>query len=193
MHRLRTMTGAAVAGRRLVAWLRGLPRGLYDDLWALPVDPVPAVGRPGAPVWRPVFGMLLALGAGAVALFHVYDLIPHGVGIPAYAVLLAVAQSAALIAGMSLPLYAWWVSLALMLVSVRLAEPALAHHELFPTVPEIALQAGALFLLALRVHPRRAVTALVISLFAVAFSVSFTTQAHDHALDRASSPPSPRW
>lgn len=185
MHRLRTMTGAAVAGRRLVGWLRGLPRGLHDDLWALPVDPVPAVGRPGAPVWRPVFGMLLALGAGAVALFHVYDLIPHGVGIPAYAVLLAVGQSATLIAGMSRPLYAWWVSLALMPVSVRLTEPALAHYEMFPTVPEIALQAGALFLLALRVHPRRAVTALVVSVLAMAFSVSFTTQSHDHALDRA--------
>lgn len=186
MHRLRAMTGAAGAWRRLRERLRGLPRGLYGDLWALPVDPVPAAGRPGAPAWRPVFGMLLALGAGAVALFHVYDLIPHGAGIPLYAVLLAVGQSAALIAGMSRPLYAWWVSLALMLVSLRLAEPALAHDALFPTVPEIALQAGSLFLLALRVHPRRAATALVIALMAVAFSVSFTTGPHDHALDRAS-------
>ncbi|MFH8757797.1 sensor histidine kinase [Streptomyces atroolivaceus] len=177
------MTGA---GGRITAALRGLPRRLYEDLWALPVDPVPAAGRPGAPVWRPVFGMLLALVAGAVALFHVYDLIPHGAGIPAYAVLLAAGQSGALMAGMSRPLYAWWASLALMLVSMRLAEPALAHDDLFPTASETTLQAGALFLLALRVSPRRAVAALVVSLVAGAVSASFTTAPHNHAMDRAS-------
>lgn len=189
MPKVENMTGwagALAAGRRLAAALRRLPRTLREDLWTSPVDPVPAPGRPGAPIWRPVFGMLLATVASAITLFHVYDLIPHGSGIPVYAVLLAVLQSAALISGMARPLYAWWASLGLMVVSVRLAEPVLGPDELFPwTMPEIALQSGALFLLALRVQPRRAVTALVVSLLTGLAATSFATQAHNYALDRA--------
>ncbi|MFD4691408.1 sensor histidine kinase [Streptomyces sp. NPDC058463] len=178
--------GAGAAGRRLAAALRRLPRTLREDLWTSPVDPVPPPGRPGAPIWRPVFGMLLAVVASAITLLHVYDLIPDGSGIPVYAVLVAVLQSAALISGMARPLYAWWASLGLMVVSVRLAEPVLGPDELFPwTMPEIALQSGALFLLALRVQPRRAVTALVVSLLTGLAASTFATQAHNYALDRA--------
>lgn len=151
MSKLSAMTGAAGAGRRLAVRLRRLPRTLYEDLWASPVDPLPAPGRPGSPVWRPVFAMLLVLAAATVTLFHVYDLIPPGAGVPASVVLFAVLQSATLIAGLSRPLYAWWVSLVLMVVSVRLSEPVLPPTDAFPAVPDIALQSGALFLLALRV------------------------------------------
>ncbi|WP_326696612.1 histidine kinase [Streptomyces sp. NBC_01754] len=186
MPELSAMAGAARAGRRLVTGLRALPRRLYEDLWAAPVVPVPAPGQPGAQVWRPVFGMLLALAAASVALGHVYDLVPSGAGIPAYTVLFAVLQSVTLVAGMSRPLYAWWASLVLMVVSVRLSEPVLSPDALFPTAPETALQSGALFLLALRVRPRRAGTALVVSLLALALSAQFTTQAHNHSLDRSS-------
>lgn len=185
MSKLSAMTGAAGAGRRLVVRLRRLPRTLYEDLWASPVDPLPAPGRPGSPVWRPVFAMLLALAAATVTLFHVYDLIPPGAGVPASVVLFAVLQSATLIAGLSRPLYAWWVSLVLMVVSVRLSEPVLPPADAFPAVPDIALQSGALFLLALRVPPRRAATALVVSLVTGALAAAYHTQRHDHALDRA--------
>lgn len=186
MPKLSGMTGAAEAGRGLAARVRAFPRRLYEDLWASPVDPLPAPGRPGAPVWRPVFGLLLSLGAVTVALLHVSDLVPPGAGVPTYAVLLVVLQAVALIAGMSRPLYAWWASLVLLLVSVRLTEPVLPGLAPFPSVCDIVLQSGALFLLALRVAPRRAVTALVVSLLAGTLAATAsTTQAHDHVLDLA--------
>ncbi|MGW0784478.1 sensor histidine kinase [Streptomyces sp. NPDC002913] len=175
------MTGA---GGRITAALRGLPRMLREDLWTSPVDPVPPVGAPGAPVWRPAFGMLLTLGVTAVALWHVPDLVPHGAAIPEYVVLLAVCQSLALLAGMWQPLYAWWASLVLMVVSVRIAESAVTPGEMFPwTGAEIALQSGALFLLTLRVQPRRAVFALTLSLLAGLVSSGFTTRAHNYSMD----------
>lgn len=182
MPKLRVMTGVAGAWRRL----RGLPRALYEDLWAVPVDPLPAHGPPGAPEWRPVLAMLLSLAAAVIALVHVYDLVPPGAGIPGYASLLVVCQSGALVAGLFRPLHAWWVSLALMCVGVRISEPVLGAGELFPTASEIALVSGALFLLALRVPPRRAVTALVVTLLATALATQATTRNHAHALDRAS-------
>ncbi|MBL1286440.1 sensor histidine kinase [Streptomyces sp. For3] len=175
------MTGVGVRVRGV---LRGLPRMLREDLWTAPVDPVPPVGAPGSPVWRPAFGMLLLLGATLVAVWHVPDLVPRGAAVPEYAVLLVVCQALALLAGMWQPLYAWWASLGLMAVSVRIAESAMTPGELFPwTGPEMALQGGALFLLALRVHPRRAVLALGLSLLAGLVSSAFTTQAHHYSLD----------
>ncbi|MET9592283.1 sensor histidine kinase [Streptomyces sp. NPDC006516] len=183
MPKLSGMTGAGAWGR-VVTVVRGLPRMLREDLWTSPVDPLPPVGAPGAPVWRPAFGMLLTLGVTTVSLWHVPDLVPHGAAVPEYAVLLVVCQALALLAGMWQPLYAWWVSLVLMVVSVRIAESAAAPGDMFPwSGPEIALQGGALFLLTLRVKPRRAVLALTLSLLAGLVAGGFTTRAHNYALD----------
>ncbi|MFC9942723.1 sensor histidine kinase [Streptomyces pratensis] len=175
------MTGA---GGRIITALRGLPRMLREDLWTAPVDPIPPVGAPGSPAWRPVFGMLLTFGAAAVSLWHVPDLVPHGAAVPEYVVLLVVCQALALLTGMWHPLYAWWASLVLMVVSVRIAEPTTAPGDLFPwTGSEMALQSGALFLLTLRVRPRRAVLALALSLLTGLVSSGFTTRAHNYSLD----------
>ncbi|MFJ8886107.1 sensor histidine kinase [Streptomyces sp. NPDC102402] len=184
MLKLSGMTGVAGAWDRAVAAMRGLPRVLREDLWSAPVDPVPPAGTPGASVWRPVFGMVLTFVATFTALWHVPDLVPHGAAIPAYTVLLAVLQALALLAGLWHPLRAWWASLALMVVSVRLAEPAMTPGELFPwTGAEMTMQSLALLLLALRVRPRRAVLALVVSLLAGLVSSAFTTRGHTYAMD----------
>ncbi|MFI8007241.1 sensor histidine kinase [Streptomyces sp. NPDC086010] len=178
MPRLRAMTGAAGAGKRLVSGLRGLWRRLYEDLWATPVDAIPAPGQPGAPVWRPAFAMLLTLLTAVVAVWHVPDLIPDGAAVPEYVVVLVVLQATALLAGMWRPLYAWWASLVLMVISVRVAGSAMPPGGLLPwTGPEIALQSGALLLLTLRVHPRRALLALAVSLLAGLAAGGFTTGA----------------
>jgi len=178
------VSGMTGAGGRIITALRGLPRMLREDLWTAPVDPIPPVGAPGSPVWRPVFGMLLTFGAAAVSLWHVPDLVPHGAAVPEYVVLLVVCQALALLTGMWHPLYAWWASLVLMVVSVRIAEPTTAPGDLFPwTGSEMALQSGALFLLTLRVRPRRAVLALALSLLTGLVSSGFTTRAHNYSLD----------
>ncbi|MFB8027563.1 MULTISPECIES: sensor histidine kinase [unclassified Streptomyces] len=180
MPKLNAMTGV---GTRMWTAVRGLPRMLREDLWTAPVDPVPPMGAPGSPVWRPAFGMLLLLGVTLVAVWHVPDLVPRGAAVPEYAVLLVVCQAIALLAGMWQPLYAWWASLGLMAVSVRIAESAVTPGDPFPwTGPEMALQGGALFLLALRVHPRRAVLALALSLLTGLVSSTVTTQAHHYSL-----------
>ncbi|MER6652660.1 sensor histidine kinase [[Kitasatospora] papulosa] len=183
MSKLSGMTGAGAWGR-VVGAVRGLPHLLRQDLWASPVDPVPPAGTPGSPVWRPAFGMLLTLGAATVSVWHVPDLVPHGAAVPEYVVLLVVCQALALLAGLWQPLLAWWASLVLMVVSVRIAEPTTAPGDLFPwSGAEIALQSGALFLLTLRVQPRRAVLALALSLLAGLVSSGFTTRAHNYSLD----------
>ncbi|WP_405660664.1 sensor histidine kinase [Streptomyces sp. NBC_01166] len=179
MSKLSAMTGV---GGRIMTALRGLPRILREDLWTAPVDPVPPMGAPGSPVWRPAFGVLLTLGATTVAIWHVPDLVPHGAAVPEYAVLLVVLQALALLAGMSQPLYAWWASLVLMVASVRIAASVMTPGELFPwTGPEMALQSGALFLLALRVRPRRAGLALALSLLA-GLVAGFTVRPHHYSL-----------
>ncbi|MGY4901143.1 sensor histidine kinase [Streptomyces sp. 900116325] len=172
-------------GQRLRAALRRAPRALFEDLTA-PADPLPAMGAPGWPVWRPVFGMMLVFCALALAVVQVSALAPvDGGGVPGYAVLLATAQAAALIVGMSRPVSAWWASTVLMVVTARITEPGSSPDALFPwTVSGLLLQCGVLFLLALRVRPRRSAGALVITLLAALSCTVATTRAHHYALDR---------
>ncbi|WP_406407458.1 sensor histidine kinase [Streptomyces sp. NBC_01643] len=171
--------------QRLRTALRRAPRALFEDLTA-PADPLPAMGHPGWPVWRPVFGMVLVFCAVALAVVQVNDLAPvDGRAIPGYAVLLGIGQAAALIVGMFRPVAAWWASTVLMVVTARIMEPGLSPDALFPwTVSGLLLQCGVLFLLALRVRPRRAAGALVISLLAAAVCTVATTRPHNYVLDR---------
>lgn len=166
-------------GVRLSAAVRRVPRALYEDLWAAPADRMPRMGEPGSPVWRPVFLVALVFMAIGVAVIRAVELSPHGSRIGELSVLVAVAQSVALVAGMARPVGAWWAATALTVVAV-LVVVAGAPSELpyplvsmVPLTPQVlypspfagaALQGGALFLLALRVRPRRAVAALALSM-----------------------------
>ncbi|MEU8829205.1 sensor histidine kinase [Streptomyces sp900116325] len=172
-------------GQRLRAALRRSPRALFEDLTA-PADPLPAMGAPGWPVWRPVFGMMLVFCAMTLAVVQVNALAPgDGGAVPGYAVLLGIAQAAALIVAMSRPVSAWWASTVLMVVTARITEPGSSPDTLFPwTVSGLLLQCGVLFLLALRVRPRRSAGALVITLLAALSCAVATTRAHHYALDR---------
>ncbi|WP_374211313.1 sensor histidine kinase [Streptomyces sp. A 4/2] len=188
MPRVTRVTGKAWDKEHLAGALRRLPRTLREDLWTAPVDPLPPAGTPGWAAWRPVFVMLLLFGAVPVAVFHVQDMVPHdGVsGIPAYTVLLALLQGAALVAGVYRPLTAWWAMTALTAVVLRVGEPVVGPDLLFPWSPTgMALQGGALFLLALRVHPRRSAEALAITLLTGLVCSAFTTQVHNYDTPRA--------
>ncbi|MFY0509087.1 histidine kinase [Streptomyces anulatus] len=166
--------------------MRRAPRALYGELWAAPVDRVPRMGEPNAPVWRPVFLVLLVLIAVGVTVIRTVELTPYGASVSGLAVLVAVAQSAALVAGMIRPVGAWWAATALAFVAVLLTMAAAPTEHPYPWMnglpvsPEFlyptpfagaALQGGALFLLALRVRPRRAVAALAVSLVPALFVV----------------------
>ncbi|MFD7753168.1 sensor histidine kinase [Streptomyces sp. NPDC059757] len=171
--------------QRLRAALRRAPRALFEDL-TTPADPLPAMGGPGWPVWRPVFGMVLVFCAVVLAVVQVSALAPvDGGAVPGYAVLLGVGQAAVLIVGMFLPVSAWWASTVLMVVTARITEPGASPDAFFPwTVSGLLIQCGVLFLLALRVRPRRAAGALVITLLAALVCTVVTTRAHHYVLDR---------
>ncbi|MFH9267176.1 sensor histidine kinase [Streptomyces sp. NPDC017546] len=182
--------GAVTSSRavRLRAAVRRLPRALYEELWAAPVDRVPRMGEPNAPVWRPVFLVLLVITAVGVAVIRTVELTPYGASVSGLAVLVAVAQSAALVAGMIRPVGAWWAATALAFVAVLVTVASFpSYHPVYPgpvaaypaPFAGAALQGGALFLLALRVRPRRASAALAISL-ALALFVALRTPPLPH-------------
>ncbi|MGW8984255.1 histidine kinase [Streptomyces parvus] len=179
---------------RLRAAGRRAPRALYEELWAAPADRVPRMGEPDAPVWRPVFLVTLVFAAIAATVIRTVELTPHGAQVSGLAVLVAVAQATALVAGMSRPVGAWWAATGLtavsMLVIVAGAPSELPYPliSLVPLSPQVlyptpfggaALQGGALFLLALRVRPRRAVAALVLSM-ALALFLALRTPSLPH-------------
>ncbi|MEW1610804.1 sensor histidine kinase [Streptomyces sp. NPDC088744] len=164
--------------------MRRAPRALYEDLWSSPADRVPRMGEVAAPVWRPVFLVLLVIIAVGLTVLRTVELSPHGGTVSGLAVLVAVAQSAVLVAGMSRPVEAWWAATALTVVAALVVVAGAPADDPFrrisgvPLSPEVlypspfagaALQGGALFLLALRVRPRRAVAALVLSLVPALF------------------------
>lgn len=184
----------AAWGVRLRAAVRRAPRVLYEDLWAAPADRVPRMGEAGAPVWRPVFLVMLVITAVGVTVIRTVELSPHGAAVSGLAVLLAVAQSAVLVAGMGRPVGAWWAATALTVVSVLVVVASAPSELPYPLVstgplsPQVlypspfagaALQGGALFLLALRVRPRRAVAALVLSM-ALALLLALSTPPVPH-------------
>lgn len=102
---------------RLRAAVRRAPRALYEELWAAPVDRVPRMGEPNAPVWRPVFLVLLVLVAVGVTVIRTVELTPYGAAVSGLAVLVAVAQSVALVAGMIRPVGAWWAATVLAFIA----------------------------------------------------------------------------
>ncbi|TGA92778.1 sensor histidine kinase [Streptomyces palmae] len=149
--------------RRMAAAVRRTPRALREDLWTVDRDPLPPMGAPDWPVWRPVlvFAVLLAAlvvgGVGANHLVVTYRLGRLGV-------LLGLVQAAALVAALYRPVPAWWMATGSMAAAALLHESPTGARVLYPwTGPGIAAQAGVLLLLALRVRPRAAISALSVS------------------------------
>ncbi|MGW8886874.1 histidine kinase [Streptomyces sp. NPDC055749] len=177
------LTGA-VSGKRLVTAVRRLPRTLREDMWTRAADPLPRMGDPGWPVWRPVAWMVLVVLAATIAVMNVNG--GDGQAVTWHALLLAGLQSAALVATMSRPMPAWWASIVLMLVGAIVWEPLISRDRLYPwSIPAIALHSAVLFLVASRVRPWTAVRALLITFLAGVACLPFTTQAHNYDVERA--------
>ncbi|MGX1949400.1 sensor histidine kinase [Streptomyces anulatus] len=172
---------------RLRAAVRRAPRALYGELWAAPVDRVPRMGEPDVPVWRPSLLVLLIIVAACFAVPRTNELAVDATGgVSGWAVLAALAQSAALVAGMIRPVGAWWAATALSATTVLVTEPVMSPDRLFPwSIMGMAFQGGALFLLALRVPLRRAVGALALTLLLGLALTLHTTQQHNLDLDRS--------
>ncbi|MGI5489436.1 sensor histidine kinase [Microtetraspora malaysiensis] len=163
---------------RLVAALRAVPRNLRDDLWTTARDPLPRTGRPSWQDWMPAFALVLVFTAAFVAIPNINQLtLVYGLDMT-YAVLLGGLQSVALVLALVRPVPAWWAVTIAVVIVAAVAEPR-THGVLFPwTGSGLALQAGVLLLLALRVRPRAAVEALVISILAGLACGMFVSRAH---------------
>ncbi|MFD7068646.1 sensor histidine kinase [Streptomyces sp. NPDC059913] len=165
--------------KRSVRWLRALPRTLREDLLTTREDPNRSYGKPRWLEWRPVIMVPLVMVAAGllVANTNLYAF-QFGAGIQ-LGLPFAVVQTVALLAVLYRPVPAWWASLLVTVVVTPFAANAASAPEeiLFGAPPFagpepsvypwnatcVAVQAGVLFLLALRVRPRVAVEALAIT------------------------------
>ncbi|GII38193.1 two-component sensor histidine kinase [Planotetraspora phitsanulokensis] len=147
--------------------LSALPRVLRSDLLTWVRDPLPPMVGPRWLARLPhVLVALFAIFAAAGAV--------DGSGPDPRVPLLTMAQAAALVAAMFRPIPAWWTSTVVMVVAAKIVEPPAASWDIpggaahrvmsIPwSVQLMALQAGVLFLVALRVRPRVVGETLAIS------------------------------
>ncbi|MFJ8311851.1 MULTISPECIES: sensor histidine kinase [unclassified Streptomyces] len=163
----------------LVAALRAAPGTLREDLLATTPEPLPHRNEPGWLAWRPAIAVPLAIAAliimvaGTLQYARSYQL-GAGVGL-----VLAGIQSGALVAALYRPLPAWWATTGVMFAAAVIAESQVDPGAMYPwTGPGIPLQAGVLFLLALRHRPRVAVETLLISLGAGALCAALHSRPH---------------
>ncbi|WP_245765490.1 sensor histidine kinase [Nonomuraea jiangxiensis] len=125
---------------------------------------------------------------------------PNAAGVDPTVPLLAMVQAAILMIAMSYPLPAWWASIVVMVIGARSGATYLQQSLSFPwmvnsstsvmsvvhaspvtfpwTGSGIALQAGVLFLLALRVRPRVAAASLAITTLVGVGCVVFLPKAN---------------
>lgn len=171
----------AVVSTRLGAALRAAT----SALWTEPADPVARFGSPGWPVWRPVTVLLFTLLAALLAVMNVNHLttVPGGGNGPALVV--GVSQAALLVVALFRPVGAWWATLCVAAVSARLYEPSMPPDLLHPwSIPEAAIEAGVLLLVALRVRPHRAVGALVTCVLAGMLHIALSSGGHNDDFTR---------
>ncbi|MFG3242862.1 sensor histidine kinase [Streptomyces sp. NPDC086796] len=173
--------------KRSAQALRAWPRILRGDLVTWEADPNGQTGRPRWLDWRPVIMVPLAMLAVGLLIVgtnqYAFD---FGMGIQLGA-LFAGAQSAAFVVALYRPVQAWWATMLVMAVVTPFAVNAASGTRIpwsgaFPwNGVGIALQAGVLYLLALRVRPRIAVETLAITVLAglVCGARSPLQSAHD--------------
>ncbi|WP_228010618.1 sensor histidine kinase [Nonomuraea phyllanthi] len=161
------------------------------DLWNPAADPLPRMSRPRALSRLP--HTLVVLYALIMGIFMSSE------GMDPTVPMLAMMSAAVLVIAMFRPLPAWWASIVIMVIGARTGLTYLGEAQIFPwMVPEaplpgaphpryminevvafpwtgsgMALQAGVLFLLALRVRPRVAVETLLITTLVAVMCVVF--------------------
>ncbi|KUJ64720.1 histidine kinase [Streptomyces albus subsp. albus] len=170
----------------MAAAVRRAPRALREDLWTVDRDPLPSMGDPEWPVWRPVLVFGVVLAAVLLAVYEVNVLVlGYGLG-RGYGTLFALVQAGALVAALFRPVPAWWVATGVMVVTALVSERRIGPGVLFPwTGPGVFVQGGVLLLLALRARPRTAVSALSVSVLAGLASAVPSTRPHAYDLDLA--------
>ncbi|MET9430214.1 sensor histidine kinase [Streptomyces sp. NPDC003036] len=167
-------------GERWAKGPRAVLRALREDLLTADPEGLPGARAPRWLDWRPALVVPLMLIAGTLVILGTEEYgEDYGLG-DGLGLLLASVQAAALIAGLYFPVPAWWAATLVMIMATQpVADGAVAPHSWIPgplpahagvpypwTSGGLVVQAGVLFLLALRVRLRAAATALVLTLLA---------------------------
>ncbi|MEU7280723.1 sensor histidine kinase [Streptomyces sp. NPDC045431] len=167
-------------GERWVRGSRAVVRALCEDLLTVDPERLPGVRAPRWLDWRPALLVPLVLIAAMLVVVGAEEYgSDYGLG-SGLGVLFACVQAAALVAGLYFPVPAWWAATLVMAMAAQpLADGAVDPHPWAPgallphagvpypwTSGGLGVQAGLLFLLALRVRLRAAAMALVITVLA---------------------------
>ncbi|WP_373979158.1 sensor histidine kinase [Streptomyces sp. TLI_146] len=168
-------------GKRLVEAVRAGARGMCEELLTARRDPLPRQGMLG---WLPhVHVVLFALVLG-IANWVEYKY-AEGPAKVFFAVC-AVAQAGAVVVALSRPVAAWWLSTAAMSVSAESVAATVPGGRVWPwSVSGIALHTAVLLLLSLRVRPRVAATALVITVGSGLLGLALSDRGHNQDVTRA--------
>lgn len=156
-------------GRLLKAVPRTVGRTLRADLWTVARDPLPRMRWLG---WLPhVHVVLFAVLMFLLNTNEHQEVLNgdqyHDESFPTRVLLLIALQSAAPVLALWRPVPAWWLSTITLFLSAQAAESLVNRDTLWPwSIAEIALHTLVLLLLALRVRPRIAAEALVVTLLA---------------------------
>jgi len=148
--------------------LRAVPGTLREDLWTVARDPLPRM---------PWLGRLphghVVLFAVIMGWLNAAERQGHYSPNVTLVSLLVVLQSAAVLLVLSRPIPGWWLSTAVLFVSAALPGNGFSLGGVGPwNIAQVVLHTLVLFLLALRVRPRIAAEALVLTLLAAVVNLA---------------------
>lgn len=195
MSRVKGMTGDKVADR-LASGLRALPRTvggalravpgiLREDLWTVARDPLPRMRWLGRLPHGHVVLFAVLMAWLSMAQFQ-EPARPGTAQDPLPILWFVVLEALAVQLALTRPIPAWWLSTAMLAVTATAVDDRVPAYVLYPwNYGQIALHTTVLFLLALRVRPRIAAEALVLTLLVGAVTSALASRPHDDGLDDA--------
>ncbi|PNG97554.1 sensor histidine kinase [Streptomyces malaysiensis] len=176
------MTGGQMADR-LAEGLRAVPGILRADLLTVARDPLPRMRWLGRLPHGHAVLFAVVMGSLSFAQFQ-EPTRPGTIQGPVPMIWFVVLQAGAVLLALTRPIAAWWLSTVMLLVTALSVEDRLPSQLLYPwNYGQIALHTFVLFLLALRVRPRIAAEALVLTLLVGALTSSLATRTHSDGVD----------
>lgn len=176
------MTGGQMADR-LAEGLRAVPGILRADLLTVARDPLPRMRWLGRLPHGHAVLFAVVMGSLSFAQFQ-EPARPGTIQGPVPMIWFVVLQAGAVLLALTRPIAAWWLSTVMLLVTALSVEDRLPPQLLYPwNYGQIALHTFVLFLLALRVRPRIAAEALVLTLLVGALTSSLATRTHSDGVD----------
>ncbi|CDR09663.1 sensor histidine kinase [Streptomyces iranensis] len=189
------MTGGRIADR-LAGGLRTLPRTLgealravpgilREDLWTVARDPLPRMRWLGRLPHGHVVLFAVLMAWLSMAQFQ-EPARPGTSQDPVPLIGLVVLEALAVQLALTRPIPAWWLSTAMLLVTALGVDDRVPAYVLYPwNYGQLALHTAVLLLLALRVRPRIAAEALLLTLLVGVVTAALATRPHTDGLDEA--------